>query len=101
MRLGRVLENAQAVAPGNGDDLVHRGRLSVQVDRNHDPCPLRDSRLDPIRVQRVRGGIDVDRHRPRARGADRQPRRHERVTRHDHLVAGTYAHGSQGQAQRV
>jgi hypothetical protein len=67
MGLGRVLDHAQAVAPGDREDRVEIGRLAVEMHRQDRPRARRDRRLDPAGIDVEGRGIGLDRHRRRAR----------------------------------
>jgi hypothetical protein len=61
--LRRVLDHRQAVARGDGVDLVHVGHLAVQAHRHDGPGARRDLRLDQAGVDVAGVGLDVDEHR--------------------------------------
>jgi hypothetical protein len=100
-RLGGVGDHGQPPPPGHGLDLVHRGRVTVQVHRHHGARPRRHGGLEApgIEIVRLRVDVDEDGHGPEhhhgARGG------HEGERRRDHLVARTHAHGLQGEEQGV
>ena len=85
--LAGVLDDDQAVAVGDRLDHVHVGHEAEQVDRADRPGSRRDRRLDPLRVDQVRVGLDVDEDRRGARVQDRVGRGRERVRDGDDLVA--------------
>jgi hypothetical protein len=51
VRLARVLDDVQAVAAGDGQDLVEVGRHPADVDRDDRFRPGGDPLLDPSRVE--------------------------------------------------
>jgi hypothetical protein len=101
VRLGAVVQHAQAMARRHGVDGVHVGRLSVQMDRQDDLGARRDRGLDAGRVQVVGARVGLDRDRRRAALADGQPGRDVGVAGHDDLVALAHAQRLQAQVQRV
>ncbi len=72
---------------------------SVEV-HGHD-CTRSRPDCDSLGVERPRDGIDVGEHRRRAGGLDRRDRRHARVRRGHHLVAGTDARSAERDRERV
>ncbi len=93
VRLAGVLDDRQPVTIGDGHDGVHVRRQAEQVDRADRPGPRRDGRLDPVGIDQVRVGLDVDEDRGRAGVQDRADRRVEGVADGDDLVAGFRARG--------
>jgi hypothetical protein len=64
----------------------HLGRQPVEVDRHDRPRPRADRDLEPIRVDGVGRGVDVDQHEAGSRVADGGGRRDIAVRDRDHLV---------------
>ena len=91
VRLAGVLEHEQAVAVGDGGDLVHGRRLAVEVHGHDGFRPLADRILQRARVEVEGLRIRVDEHRGGSGTHDRERGRHERVGRRDHLVTGADA----------
>ena len=87
MRLAGVLDDGQPVTVGDGHDRVHVRRQAEQVDRADRLGPRRDGGLDPVGVDQVRVGLDVDEDRRRAGEQDRADGRVEGVADGDDLVA--------------
>ena len=87
VRLGRVLDDAQAVLARDRDERLHVDGRAHQVDRDHAARARADRRLDGLGGEQVRVGVDVDELRRRAGQAHRLGGGDERVRRHDDLVA--------------
>ncbi len=98
-RMRRVLDHAQAAAPGDGEDRRHVGRQAAVVDRDHRLGLGRDRMLDLVRVDVERRRIDVDQLDVGAEVANDLGSGGEGVRRRDHLVARADAAGFERQVQ--
>ena len=101
--LGRVAEDAPAVAPRDGGDRVHVGRAAVEMDRHHglDAGRAAGHVLEPRRIHVVGEGIDVDEDRLSARAHDGAGGGEEGEGRGDDAVAGANAGGQQRQKEGI
>ncbi len=100
-RLRRILNHPQVVALGKRAQFRHRRELPVKVHRNDGARSRRNLRLHGSRIERESIGLDVGKHRRRARQADHLHRCHKGEGRRDHLVAGANPHRDQGKEQRI
>ncbi len=74
--LGAVLDHRKPVMIGDRDDPLDVARVPEQVGRDHGARPRRDARLDALRGQVQRDGVDVGEGRDRALVEDRRDRTH-------------------------
>ena len=95
-----VLDDADAAGQRRRADLVDRGALAVEVDRDHRAGPVGEGLVDGVGVEQVVVvAVDQDQRRPDADdglgGGD------ERVGRHHHLVTGADTDAAQRDLERV
>src|SRR6266508_2267809 len=93
MSLSGVLYDVQAVPLGQLEDWTHVRRLPGEMDRQDRFRPLRQYRLDPVRIEVVRPRIAIHQHDVGADLADGKRGRDVCVGRHDDFVPGTYSEG--------
>ena len=86
-RLGRVLDQRQAVPFADRAQLVELARVAEHVDGHDRLRPRGDRRVDRGRVEVQRRRVDVREHRRRALEDEAVRRGDERDRRRDHLVA--------------
>jgi hypothetical protein len=98
--LAGILHDHESVPVGDGPDHVHVGHQTEEVNRADRPRPRGDGGLDPLGVDQVRVGFDVDEDRGGSGVEDRVRRRGERVRDRDHLVAGLEADAREDRHQR-
>ncbi len=115
--LGRILDDLQTVDPGQFQERVHVGGLTVQVNRHQDlhdisglsvnqpvvlpAAPGRKKVRDGSRGEIVSCWIDVAEDGLRAKPCDGAAGREEGEGRSDHRVARADPQGHQGDQQRV
>ena len=97
--LGGVLEDHEAVGLGDGQDLVHRSGVAVQVDRHDGAGAGRDRLLDRGGRQRVGAQVDVGEDGGGPRDGDGVGGGGEGEGGHDHLVARPDPGGQQPQVE--
>ncbi len=100
-RLSAVFDDLQVVAAGDLDELRHRARLSVEMNRHDRPRLGRDRSFELVRVDVKRVRVDVDEDGRRTQQRDALSRREERKRRRDDLVAWTDAQRAQPDHQRI
>ena len=100
MSLRAILDHLEAVPSSQIDDRVEVGRRAVQMHRNDGFSARRDCAFDPLWIDCVRDGIDIDQHRRRARQFDGGDGGDGRVRHGDDLVALAEAAGADGNVQR-
>src|SRR6185312_8042529 len=86
-RMRRILDDAQAVAPGDGIEPVHVDREPRKMHRHDRAGARRDRRLDLIEVDIAAIEIDIDEHRMRAHAHDDIRGGDEAHRRRDDLIA--------------
>jgi hypothetical protein len=100
--LGRVLDDQRADAGRQTGQLLDRGGLAVQVDRDEGPGARGHRGRGGGHVQQVGVVVRaVGQHRDGTSAPDRLGGRYERVGGHDDLVAGANAAGPQRELDRV
>ena len=99
VRLARVLDDGDALAPRDVENRVHVGRLAVQVHGNDGFRPRGDGGFELRRIHRPIARLDVHEHRRGARVFDGRDGGHEGVRDGDHFVAASDAGGEQRQVQ--
>ena len=100
MRLRGVLEDGQAMGPGDRQQRIQVGRLAIEVHRDHRLGAAGDRALHKRRIEVEARCVGLDRHRHRAAGAHGQPGGDEGVGGDDDFVARPDVHGKQRQLQR-
>ena len=101
LRLGRVLDQRQAVLPGQLQQGIHVGRLPVDMHRHDRPGLLRDPFLHLFGIEGEVPRIDVGQDRTRPGLQDRLHRGAEGMRRGDHLVARSDSRADQRQLERI
>ena len=86
VRLGRILEDAQIIAPSQVDHRVEIGWLPVKVGRQDDLRAPGNGGLDAGRIKIVRARVGLDRNRDRPGQADGKPGRDIAIAADDNLV---------------
>jgi hypothetical protein len=101
VRLAAVLDDRQVVAGGDALDRGHVRRLPVHVHRDNRARARTDRAFHLSRIEGQAIGVDVRKHRPRARHhhGERGVRGRQRCR--DHLVARADAERAQDERNRV
>lgn len=100
MGLGRVLDQREVVAVGEGGELVDGGRVPVEVDGDHRRGARGDGGADGFGVQAETARVDVGEDAGRAGEADRGGGGGgEGEGGDDDLVAGADGQGQEGEPQ--
>ena len=99
MSLGGVLEDHEAVPLRDPSDVLHRGRVSIEVDRHDRRRSLSDGRFDAGRVEAEGVFVNVGEDGGRAAQGDRVRGRGEGEGGDNDLIAGADSGGEQPQVQ--
>ena len=99
--LGRVFHQGDALRPGDLGQGHRIDRLAEKVHGNDRLGSRRDQRCHVFGIDIEGGGVDVGEYRLGAEPRHGAGRGEEREAGQDHLVAGRYIQGHQGQEQGV
>jgi hypothetical protein len=99
--LGRVLDQGEPMALGQGQDRLHGRHLTEQVHHHDPPGPRRDGLLDGLGRDVEGGGIDVHEHRRAARVVDGARGGEEGEGGGDHLVTGLEVEGAKREQEGI